>query len=272
MNEQKLLCTKLGLLGRIIIAKEGINGTVDGTKEATDEYMKAMEANPLFTNIKWHWKISTSPKRAFPRLSVKVRDEIVSSYLDKNGNPIDPRQVTGKRLKPEELRTWYEQGKKFVVVDMRNDYEYQVGRFKDSVNPELPHFRDLPKVLPMLQKYKEEKVPILSVCTGGVRCEKASGYLIKNGFEDVYQLDGGMVSYMEKYPGKDFEGSLFVFDQRNTMHFNSPEKHVVVGRCEHCNKETEKFLNCKDNKCGRLFICCTNCGSEDRTVPCKKCK
>ncbi len=141
---------------------------------------------------------------------------------------------------------------------MRNDYEHQVGAFEGSVLPPLKNFRDLPKAMPALKKFSKDRV--LTVCTGGVRCEKASGYLIKKGFKDVYQLDGGIVSYMEKYPGKHFQGALYVFDGRVTMAFD-PKKGTreIIGRCEHCEGKTERFQDCSVKSCGKQMLICDAC-------------
>src|SRR6185369_5737909 len=115
-----------------------------------------------------------------------------------------PNKLTGKRLKPEELHDWINSDKEFYIVDMRNGYEHLAGYFKGSILPAMDNFRDLPAFLKQIEHLKNKTV--LTVCTGGVRCEKASGYLLANGFSDVYQLDGGIVTYMESYPNEDFLG------------------------------------------------------------------
>lgn len=273
--EQRALCEKLGLKGRIIVAKEGINGTLEGLAKDTKKYVAFMKAKRGFADI--HWKRSEGTGSAFPRLSVKVRPEIVSLSLEKpepgkkRDGDVDPRKVTGARLKPEELRKWFEKGERFTIIDMRNDYEHKVGAFEGSVLPPMKNFRDLPKVLPKLKRYANDKV--LTVCTGGVRCEKASGYLIKKGFKDVYQLDGGIVSYMEKYPGEHFKGSLYVFDGRVTMAFDPKTgKREVVGRCEFCERPTEQYADCTNAQCRGQMLCCDSCVKADRAYCGKKCR
>lgn len=278
MLSQKALCEKLGLKGRIIVAREGINGTVDGPTEATEAYIEKMRDPNYFGGIfaDIHFKKSEgivdahgAPISSFKRLSVKLRKEIVSLHLDEKDpeiGDVNPVHVTGKRLKPEDLHQWIREGREFTIVDMRNDYEHAAGHFKGSILPPLRNFRDLAQVLPDLEKKGLKKKTVLSVCTGGVRCEKASGYLVEHGFDDVYQLDGGIVSYMEKYPGEDFVGSLYVFDGRVTMHFNPKDKHVVVGRCVKCSNPSERFVNCSVPSCHSHFICCESCDST-----CAKC-
>ena len=262
MSEQRALCLRLGMKGRIIVATEGINGTIEGTEEACKAYQEALMdteigGKKVFANI--HWKVSTgtSDGTAFPRLSVKARKEIVSLHLADDDTDIDPNQMTGVHLKPEELKKWYEEGKEFYIVDMRNDYELTVGKFEGTIFPELNNFRDLKKNLKKIEDLKGKTV--LSVCTGGVRCEKASGLLVREGFTDVYQLDGGIVSYMEKFPGQNFKGSLYVFDKRVVMNFEDPKKHEIISSCSKCGKKSEHYVNCANLMCHRHFICCPDC-------------
>jgi len=253
-DKQKALCEKLGFKGRIIITEEGINGTVEGLKENTQKYVDEIIKDPRFTDM--NFKRSEGTGHAFPKLSVKSRTEIVSAHLGEDD--VNPNITTGKYLPAEELHKWIHSNKEFYIVDMRNDYEHSVGFFKDSILPPLKNFRDLPKILPTLAHLKDKTV--VTVCTGGVRCEKASGFLVKHGFKDVYQLHNGIVTYMEKYPNEDFLGKLYVFDGRVTMGFNSPDKEqVVVGKCRKCGVSSEHFVNCSQPSCHDHFICCEKC-------------
>lgn len=266
--DHEVLCKKLGLTGRIIIAHEGLNGTVEGTRENTQKYIDTLSQDPRFADI--NFKRSDGTGKAFPRLSIKVRREIVSLHLD--GQDFSPREVTGKYLKPEELHEWIHSEKEFYIVDMRNDYEFNVGHFKNSLFPDLTNFRDLPHMLPKIEHLKNKTV--LTVCTGGVRCEKASGFLVKSGFNDVYQLHNGIVSYMEKYPNEDFLGALYVFDGRITMAFNSKDHpHVMIGRCAMCAIPSEHYVNCQNLRCHMHFICCETCIGEGNKPYCsQKCR
>ncbi len=264
-KEHMELCKELNLTGRIIVAHEGLNGTVCGLTQDTEQYVKVITSDPRFSNM--HIKRSEGIVDAFPKMGIKVRDEIVTASLEEND--IDPNQITGIKLSPDELKQWFEQKKDFVIIDMRNTYEHKLGRFKNSIEPRTKTFKELPQKMEELSKNKGKTV--VTVCTGGVRCEKASGYLMTNGFEEVYQLDGGIVTYMEKYPGQDFEGSLFVFDKRQTMHFDEPSQHKVIGICEHCNSPTEKMRNCIDVTCNKKFIGCDTCMESDSTRHCPHC-
>lgn len=251
---QMELCEKLNLKGRCIIASEGINATFEGTRENIKEYVAELEKDERFQNI--HFKYSTGTGHAFPKLSIKVRKEIVSLHL--GTCDIDPNQITGVHLKPEELHQWIKEKREFYIVDMRNVYEHKVGHFENSILPPIENFRDLPKVVEQISHLKNKTV--LTVCTGGVRCEKASGFLISQGFTDVYQLDGGIVSYMEKYPNEDFQGKLYVFDSRVTMGFYTDDtKHKIVGKCDVCGEQSENYVNCANPVCHRHFINCVDC-------------
>ncbi|MDP2789077.1 MAG: rhodanese-related sulfurtransferase [bacterium] len=248
------VCARLNLKGRCIIASEGINATFEGTKENIKKYIRELEKDTRFSGI--HFKLSTGTGDAFPKLSIKVRKEIVSLHL--GTCDIDPNQITGIHLKPEELHEWKKSGREFYIVDMRNAYEHKVGHFENSILPPIENFRDLPKVVEQIAHLKNKTV--LTVCTGGVRCEKASGFLITQGFTDVYQLDGGIVSYMEKYSNEDFKGKLYVFDGRVTMGFYTDDvKHKIVGKCDACQEQSENYVNCANPVCHRHFINCENC-------------
>lgn len=251
-KEQKKLCEKYNLKGRIIIAFEGINGTLEGKIEDTEKYIKAMEKSPYFKNIVY--KKSKGTGDAFPKLSVKVRPEIVTTKI----LSLNPNKTTGKYLSAENLHKWFSEKREFYIVDMRNNYEYASGHFKDSVFSNFNNFFDLSTVIPNLIHLKNKI--IVTVCTGGVRCEKASRFLIENGFNDVYQLKDGIYTYMEKYPNQNFLGKLYVFDNRLTIGFNTNNpNHVIIGKCKMCENKCENYVNCAYDICHKHYICCKNC-------------
>jgi len=248
------LCQKYNLKGRLIVAAEGINFTFEGKTADTEAFIVDMQKDERFLNI--HFKRSQGDGKAFPKLSVKVRDEIVTGNL--GVCDINPNEVTGKHLPPQELHEWIHDGREFYIIDMRNAYEHKVGKFAGSICPPLENFRDLPKIIKSIAHLKNKTV--VTVCTGGVRCEKASGYLITQGFTDVYQLDGGIVSYMEAYPNEDFEGKLYVFDRRVMMGFYTDDpKHKVIGMCDHCGASSENYINCANKVCNKHMILCEDC-------------
>lgn len=256
-DEHRVLCEELELLGRIIVGKEGINGTLSGTKENCAKYVEAMKADPLTSEVEF--KIDPEQGHVFPKLSIKARDEIVTLGL--GNDDFSPNDCTGNYMEPAE---WSEAIKdpNAVIIDARNDYEWDLGRFKNSLRPPVPAFRDLPKwIRDNSDKFEGKK--ILTYCTGGIRCEKFSGFLVKEGYEDVSQLHGGIVKY-GKDPvakGEDFDGQCYVFDQRIGVDVNhvNPE---VVGRCAYCEGPCERYANCKNKECNAQHFCCESCEPE----------
>lgn len=265
MEEQKQLCKDLNLKSRIIVSKEGINGTLEGLKPDTEKYMQIMLADPRFVNM--NFKISEGTGNAFPKISVKIRSELVSAHL--GDEDVDPNVTTGKYMSAEELHDLFKSGEEFYIIDMRNDYEHKVGYFKDSILPALKNFRDLPNIIKDWEHLKDKK--IVTVCTGGVRCEKASGYLVSKGFKNVYQLHNGIVTYMEKYPNEDFLGKLYVFDGRVVMGFETDsDKHTIVSNCEKCGAVSDNYIDCAYIHCKgrRHIVCCKNCYAVDGKAYC----
>lgn len=263
---QKKNCSELGLLGRILIAKEGINGTVEGRIEKIEEYERRMHALDMFGNFSDVWfKESPSNGNAFEKLKVKARTEIVATGLSLDAD-LDPNEITGTHIEAEELKRWIKNGEEFEIIDMRNDYEYAVGHFAGSRQSGMQNFRDLPKIVSEHEEIKEKKV--LTVCTYGVRCEKASGHLIREGFKEVYQLHGGIGTYMKKYPGEDFLGSLYVFDDRMTEQFT--DQYQKIGVCVVCSSTSERFGNCAWPECHKQMIICEACSPQENRIYCRK--
>jgi UPF0176 protein len=246
----KSVCDVLNLKGRILIAREGINGTVEGPLEQIEVFKKHILSYKYFR--KMDIKESASSGESFPKMKVKIKDEIVSTKYPKH---IDPTKKTGRHINAAEVKKMFEKGEEFYVIDMRNDYEIQGGHFKNTVNADwsMKASRDLPNLIDKLAPYKDKKV--LTVCTGGVRCEKMSAYLLDQGFKDVSQLHNGIHTYMQKYPGEDFKGTLYTFDNRMTMDFGG-EKREVVGECYTCKEKTEKYGHCAFTMCHAHLLLC----------------
>ncbi len=255
-EKHRELCQSLELRGRIIVGTEGINGTVSGTTENTLSYIKAMHGD-LVTE-KMEFKIDPSHKHTFPKLSIKVRDEIVRLGLP-GEEDIDPNELTGERLSPREF---YEkmQEENTVIIDGRNDYEAKLGHFKDAICPPIGNFREFPE---WLDENREELKgrKILTYCTGGIRCEKLSGFLKKEGFDDVYQLDGGIIKYGKdpEVQGRDFEGLCYVFDERVEVEVNHTETQKIITHCRHCGTEFPHYGNCRWPECNEQIIVCSDC-------------
>jgi UPF0176 protein len=168
---------------------------------------------------------------------------------------------TARRLKPEELLEFYESGKDFVIIDARNEYESVIGKFKYSITPQMDTFRDWPKVVENLKDLKDKT--IVTYCTGGIRCEKASALLVEKGFNDVYQLDGGIWNYINKFPDTYWEGSVFVFDERRIVTPNSKDEIKHIGKCFYCGEHTSYYINCHNQNCDKLLLTCEQCKIEN---------
>ena len=256
---QKTLCDGLGLKGRILISRHGINGTVGGDIDACKAYVKATKQYPGFKDILWKWSDGTG--QDFPRMSVKHRRELVGFKNSDDEFDVDMDGVIGggKHLKPHEVNEMVEKyGDDVVFFDGRNAHEAKIGKFKNAVVPNTNTSRDFIAELES-DKYDDIKnKKVISYCTGGIRCEVISAMMKKRGFTDVYQIDGGIVKYGEKY-GDDglWEGSLRVFDNRMTVNFSDHTK--TIGECTHCNGKTSNFENCAHMECNDLVLICEKC-------------
>ncbi|XOQ12400.1 MAG: rhodanese-related sulfurtransferase [Shouchella clausii] len=249
-KEHLAFCKSLQLKGRVLVAKEGINGTLSGLKEHTDAYMEAMKANPLFDGI--IFKVDEEEQHVFKKMHVRPRPELVTLRL--NEDDVNPNELTGKHLSPKEWREAMLE-EDTVVIDARNDYEYDVGHFRGAIRPDIKAFRELPDWIRQNKEQFENK-RILTYCTGGIRCEKFSGWLKKEGFEDVAQLDGGIVTYGKdpEVKGELWDGKCYVFDERLTV----PINHVaptVVGKDYFDGKPCERYVNCANPECNKQILC-----------------
>lgn len=259
VDDHKRLCEELELHGRILVAGEGINGTVSGPREKTQAYMDTLHADPRFADM--IFKVDEADGHAFRKLRIKVRPEIVRLGLE---NDVNPHERTGRRLSPAEF---YEamQRDDVVLVDARNDYEYDVGHFRGAIRPTVKTFRDFPEwVRETLGAYRDKTV--LTYCTGGIRCEKFSAMLLAEGFEDVCQLEGGIVTYGKdpEVQGRLFDGSCYVFDERVTVPVNRTEEARVISRCYYCETPSERYVNCANLDCDHQLLCCAPCEMEHR--------
>jgi len=240
--EQRVLCSSLGLKGRVLIAREGINGTLAGRADVLLEYVSTLCGDPRFADVQF--KYSAGDANTFPKLVVKVRPEIVTLGV----GPLSPDQHN--QLSPAEWKRMLEEDPDAVLLDVRNRFESDAGKFEGAVVCEIENFRDLPGYVSQLEELKNKKV--LLYCTGGIRCEKASALLRSRGFPDVFQLHGGIVTYQEQFGNEHWQGECFVFDQRMTVRVD--EGLVQIGRCAHTDRPTSRFVNCLHDPCHKLFI------------------
>lgn len=247
-KEHLKFCKDIGLKGRILVANEGINGTVSGTIEQTDQYMEAMHNDPRFADMVF--KIDESDGHAFKKMHVRPRPELVTLRLE---DDINPHDLTGEYLSPKEF---YErmQEENTIVLDARNTYEYDLGHFRGAIRPDVETFRDLPNWVRENKEMLKGK-RILTYCTGGIRCEKFSGWLKKEGFEDVGQLHGGIVTYGKdpEVQGELWDGQCYVFDERIAVPINQKE-HVIVGRDYFTGEPCERYVNCGNPECNEQLL------------------
>ncbi|HYG83566.1 MAG TPA: rhodanese-related sulfurtransferase [Verrucomicrobiae bacterium] len=255
---QKTLGESLNLKGRILISKHGLNGTVGGDIEDLKRYVKSTKSHPAFKGIDFKW--SDGSRDDFPRLSVKVRSEIVA-FDAADEIEVNEKGVVGggQHITPEQVHELVEKyGDDVVFFDGRNAYEAAVGKFKNAIVPDVRTTRDFKKELedPKYDAIKDK--PVVTYCTGGIRCEVLSSMMKKRGFKDVYQIDGGIVRYGEKF-GDDglWEGSLYVFDGRMNQKFSDHAKDI--GECVHCGASTSNYENCANKACNNLILLCENC-------------
>lgn len=267
---QRALCEKLNLKGRIIISKDGINGTVGGRLMDVKLYVRETREFEAFKNIDFKWSEGLGDD--FPRLSVRVRDEIVTFGVPDEIN-VDENGIIGggTHLSPHEVNALVEErGDDVVFFDGRNAFEARIGRFKNAI---VPDTRVTPDFVRELESGKYDHLkgkPIVTYCTGGIRCEVLSAIMKNRGFQEVYQIEGGIVRYAEQYRDKGlWEGSLYVFDARLKVEYGKEEK--ILGSCDFCAEPTNDFYNCQVLSCRTRILVCSNCSTDDEPL-CPNCR
>jgi UPF0176 protein len=178
----------------------------------------------------------------------------------------------GQALTPQEWRQTLEGEDPFLLIDVRNDYEWKIGRFEGAEQPPCTQFREFPAYTERLkEKHDPEQTKVLMYCTGGIRCEIYSAYLKQQGFKNVFQLDGGVIGYGKKEGNTHWEGKLFVFDDRLAVAPNEANAEKLISVCHHCQKECADYYNCANMDCNELFLCCSCCAEEHQGCCCKEC-
>lgn len=249
VTEHKKFLADLDVRARLYISEQGFNGQMSASKEAASLYTAWMEER--FPGIVF--KRDEYPEHAFPRLTIKYRKQLVA--MDRE---VDLSQ-TGEHVSPERWKQMLDRQEADIVLDVRNEYEWKVGRFAGSVVPPCDSFREFPAYVEELKKQVDpEEGKVMMYCTGGIRCEFYSALLKDAGFHHVYQLDGGVIQYGHQVGGAHWEGKLFVFDDRMVAPI-SEEPSEVVGRCHTCGEEAEQYYNCANMDCNDLFISCESC-------------
>ncbi|MDX1907864.1 MAG: rhodanese-related sulfurtransferase [Bacteroidia bacterium] len=244
---------RLGVLGRVYIAREGVNAQISVPEHHWTAFKGWMDSVDFLRGVRLNIAVEDDGKSFF-KLKIKVRAKIVADGLDdaafdssQSGTHLDAAAFNEITSRPETL-----------LVDMRNHYESEVGHFEGAICPDVDTFREsLPVVVEMLAPYRDR--PVVMYCTGGIRCEKASAWLRHNGFQDVYQLDGGIIQYArqvqaEGLPNK-FKGTNFVFDERLGERISGE----IIAHCHQCGTPYDHHVNCRNVACNLLFIQCPSC-------------
>ena len=247
-KEHLAFCKSIGLKGRILVAEEGINGTVSGTIEDTQKYMDWMHNDERFKET-W-FKIDEAEGHAFRKMFVRARKELVALNLDED---VDPLRLTGEYLNPKAFKEAL-LDEDTIVLDARNDYEFDLGHFRGAIRPDIRNFRDLPQwIRENKEKFMDKKV--VTYCTGGIRCEKFSGWLLREGVENVSQLHGGIAMYGKdpEVQGELWDGKMYVFDDRISVEINHVDKKVI-GKDWFDGTPCERYINCANPFCNRQII------------------
>lgn len=241
-------CNEIGIKGRILVAEEGFNGTVAGTPAQTEAYKAYVHSLPGFEDV-W-FKEDYEDVMPFQKMFVRPRKEVVSLELEDDINPLE---ITGAYLEPKEFKEAL-LDEDTIVLDTRNDYEYDLGHFRGAVRPEIRNFRELPQwIQENKEKFMEKRVVVY--CTGGIRCEKLSGWLVREGFKDVGQLNGGIANYGKdpETQGDLWDGKMYVFDERISVDINQVEP-TVVGKDWYDGTACERYVNCCTPECNRQIL------------------
>ena len=224
-------CEELDLKGTILLSSNGINFSLSGSQESVDRYLEFLESDERFIGIPL--KVTYNDYQPFRRMLVRLKKEIISLGMD----DIRPVEFTGPNIKPNEFQEMLDNEEEVIVLDTRNDYEVRVGTFKNAIDLKIPSFRDFPEAVSNLpEEYK--KKPIVMFCTGGIRCEKASAVMLKSGFENVKQLEGGVLDYFKDTDASHWDGDCFVFDDRVAVDKGLNETDYVM--CYSCREPLTK--------------------------------
>lgn len=264
---QSTLCESLNLKGRILISTHGINGTLGGHLNDLKKYVSATRQYPGFKKIDFKW--SEGNGNDFPRLSVKARKELVTFGVPEDLQ-VDEAGIIGggKHLKPKDVnRLAEERGEDLVFFDGRNAYEAKIGKFKNAVVPDVRTTKDFIAELDSGKYDHLKNKAVVTYCTGGIRCEILTTVMKQRGFQEVYQIEGGIVRYGEKFGDQGlWEGSLYTFDGRKTVDFSDNTK--VIGQCDVCQAPTKSFYNCANDFCHKQYLLCDSCASNQANMRC----
>lgn len=250
--------------GRIYISEQGINGQMSAAAKDAQAYIDWIHSDPRFAQMPV--KIHYAETNVFPRMTVKYREQLVALDAEVDMN------LTGEHLSPSQWREMLESEERPLLLDVRNQYESAIGRFEGAVQPPLETFREFPAYAERLSQEVDTEKPVMMYCTGGIRCEPYSALLRQAGFHKVYQLEGGVINYGLKEGQANWEGKLFVFDERMAVPISDNESPSTVGACHHCGVSGDTQYNCANADCNELFISCPSCLETHRGCCSKGCE
>jgi len=253
------------LKSRIYISEEGINGQMSGHMDHAQEYMDWLHSDPRFASVSF--KIHLAPEHAFPKATIKYRRQLVavdcSVSLEERGEHVPPA-IWDQMLQEKDEDT--------LILDVRNEYEWEVGHFEGAQLPPLDTFRQFPLYTKELKEQRDpKKTKVMMYCTGGIRCEYYSAIMKKEGFDQVFQLDGGVIQYGLDEGQGNWKGKLFVFDDRLVVPI-SEEEAPTISICIHCQKPSDVYYNCANMDCNDLFTSCQECVKQLRGCCCSDCE
>ncbi|MBS0627862.1 MAG: rhodanese-related sulfurtransferase [Verrucomicrobia bacterium] len=250
---------------RIYISHDGINAQMSALEDHAIEYMEWMKLDDRFKDI--DFKIHLHHEQVFPRATVKFRKQLVA--LDHNANP----HKGGEHIAPSKWKEMLEKEENILLLDVRNDYEWKIGRFAGAVKPKLDMFRKFPEYARKLkEEYDLKNTKVMMYCTGGIRCELYSALMKDEGFENVYQLNGGVIRYGLEQGEDLWEGKLFVFDDRLAVPLKEDSKAQPISECHFCKTPSDTYYNCASMDCNNLFISCPECAKNMKGCCCTACQ
>ncbi|MDR3624722.1 MAG: rhodanese-related sulfurtransferase [Chlamydiales bacterium] len=253
VRKHKTFFEERDVSGRIYISHQGINGQMSALKEDAYAYMHWMHDDARFKDMEF--KVHKHHENAFPKMTVKVRKQLVAMDKDvdlsKRGQPLSAKEWESMLDNRDE---------DLVLIDTRNNYETRIGYFEGALLPPLETFREFPQFAKELKKTRDpKKTKVLMYCTGGIRCELYSALMMEEGFESVYQLQGGVIKYGLEVGHKHWVGKLFVFDDRLAISVGNEDGSEIIGSCRHCKSLSDTYYNCANMDCNELFLCCLTC-------------
>ena len=264
IKRQKEFFAKRDMMGRLYISEQGINAQMSALSSHADEYIAWMRSDSRFADVQY--KIHLSHEHAFPKATIKYRKQLVA--IDREVDFSKIGEHVSPKVWKEMLR---ERDENTVVIDVRNDYEWKVGHFQGASLPPFETFREFPQYAAELKEKRDpKKTRVMMYCTGGIRCEYYSALMKEEGFDEVYQLDGGVINYGFECGSDSWDGKLFVFDDRLVVPL-SPDASTI-SQCKHCGVSTDVYYNCANMDCNELFVSCLDCLKKTKGCCCSFCE